>query len=667
MNTCRRGLCSLLLGVLTLLATSLDAAAQSTPAERFVDTPAAASAALSPSGGAVAYIQHLADEDRLIVADLASSRVRALQRIPHANGDLMWVTWKGDGRLVIGVRLILEVEGRPRPGSHRHTRDQEFSLFRVAALDPDGGNVVEMFQGNMRSMGGGLGSTMLLDDLPSDPNHVLLSTWSFSGYHVFRANVHTGAVERVLDGGENTQSYFTDGEGNVVMRMDVIPDRSGYRIHRRAAGAQDWTFVLEARRAATATNSPDFEPLGPGPGRNQVYVLARPDSEDLSSLYLYDASTGERGDPVYRAQSADADSPWVHPVSRQVFATCENGPRHACRLRDATVQRHLRAIDSFFGERANIRLVDLSLDETKWLLRVEGPTEPGGYYVYDRTAAVVEPVAEIWPNLDHDALSPVEIVTYQSRDGTSLWAYITARPGQGPRPVVVMPHGGPEARDAYGFDPFAQFLASRGYVVVQPNFRGSSGFGRAFADAGRGQWGRRMQDDITDAVQHVINSGVADPARICIMGGSYGGYAALAGVTLTPELYRCAISINGVSDLRHMLRVERGEGGAGAMGYQYWVRSIGQPGDEWLVQASPAEQAARVRVPVLLIHGEEDFTVPIRQSEIMNDRLRDAGKDVRFVRIRGENHYWNTWSRENRLTMLQETERFLAQHLGAAN
>lgn len=177
-----------------------------------------------------------------------------------------------------------------------------------------------------------------------------------------------------------------------------------------------------------------------------------------------------------------------------------------------------------------------------------------------------------------------------------------------------------------------------------------------------------MQDDVTDAVRHLIDAGVADPNRICIVGASYGGYAALAGVALTPELYRCGIAIAGVSDLLDVLRSERIESGRRSSTYQYWRRSIGDPatnGDA-LVATSPARLAANITAPILLIHGEEDETVLIRQSEIMEQAMRRAGHAARLVRLEGADHYWDSWSIENRTTLFRETESFLAQHLGPA-
>jgi dipeptidyl aminopeptidase/acylaminoacyl peptidase len=503
---------------------------------------------------------------------------------------------------------------------------------------------------------------MLLDELANDPGHVMISAVDNSGFGAWKADIATGKVERIANGGWQTVDYTTDGAGYPVMRIDATNNVS--KIFRRASGADAWIASGEVRQAVFA-DMPDFAVIAPGPGANQVYVLARHGRNDRAALYLYNSATGEFGEPVATGVEADLGRPWIHPVTREILATCEFSARQACRAVNPELQKYVRALDQFFGGQATVRLINMSNDQKKWLLQVDMPTEGQGYYVFDQTTVKMEKIGDTYPGIPPGTLSPVEVVPYAARDGTKLFAYVTARPGDGARPMVVLPHGGPESRDHYGFDAFAQFLAAHGYLVVQPNFRGSSGFGEAFAQAGRGQWGLRMQEDIADAVKHMVDAGKADPRRICIVGASYGGYAALAGVTLTPELYRCAVSIAGVSDLPEMLGSEKHDGGAASNVFYYWRDSIGDPVRDRvaLEAASPRRQAAKATVPVLLIHGEKDVTVPVRQSQIMQDALKAAGKQSRLIRLREADHYWNNWERKDLMTLYEETAAFLKQHL----
>jgi dipeptidyl aminopeptidase/acylaminoacyl peptidase len=286
--------------------------------------------------------------------------------------------------------------------------------------------------------------------------------------------------------------------------------------------------------------------------------------------------------------------------------------------------------------------------------------------MYDRSAARVTVLSSPYPALHNAVLAPTTIVHYASRDGTALWGYLTSPTGAGPHPLVVMPHGGPETRDSYGYSFFIQFLASHGYSVFQPNFRGSEGSGRSFVLAGRQHWGRRMQDDITDGVHALIQSGATDASHICIVGSSYGGYAALAGITLTPDLYRCGISIAGVSDLPRMLDWVHRSYNPHIGAYDYWTTLIGNPstmGDE-LAAVSPARHAADVRAPLLLIHGEADPVVPIEQSNFMNEAMQHAGKSVQLVTFPNENHFWPSWPRRDLMSLMQQVQDFLDTNIG---
>ncbi len=665
----RETLRALIVGFFTLVSPAAAQEAILAPVESFARLPGMRGAEISPNGAYVAVIRRGEVLEEVVVVDLIARQGVVLATFPKDEGHMNWVAWKSNDRVVISATALIRANTRRAGvelGRIRGGEQFDVGITRLFAIDRRGGPETELFGEQMDVLWDGRLSFYLLDLLPEDPDNVLVQTNDLRGRGVWSVNVHTGRAERRELGDWNVGGYTTDGEGNVVLRTDFV-GQNGFRYLIRAPGATEWRVLSESRRTtATATNSPDFRVIGSGPGAGQVYVIARPESDDLASLYLLDVRTGELSDPVQRGVRADVDSPWVSRTG-QLLALCEFERRLNCSAHDPSLGRHLRAINAFFDNEASVWLASTSDDSRMWLLRVENPIEGEAYYIYDRVTAQLELFTVAYPGLDVRALSSVRVVDCQSRDGTQLWAYVTALAGaSGPRPMVVMPHGGPESRDYYGVDMYAQFIASRGYVVVQPNFRGSYGSGRAFGDAGRGQWGARMQDDVTDAVRHMINSGVADPARICIVGGSYGGYAALAGITLTPELYRCAISIAGVSDLEQMLRVERNENGSDSFSYAYWVRSIGRPGENSaaIEAASPARHVDQVRAPLLLLHGDEDWTVPIAQSEIMRRAMERAGKPVRFVRLEGAEHVFVSYSDANLLTLYRETDAFLSQHLG---
>jgi dipeptidyl aminopeptidase/acylaminoacyl peptidase len=285
----------------------------------------------------------------------------------------------------------------------------------------------------------------------------------------------------------------------------------------------------------------------------------------------------------------------------------------------------------------------------------------------NRTTHEATLISSTYPGLSQADLGEMKPYPYKARDGLDIPAYLTLPPGKEAKnlPAVVMPHGGPDARDAVGFDWWAQFLANRGYAVLQPNFRGSAGYGHKFTEKGLHRWGLEMQDDIPDGVKKMIADGIADPKRICIVGASYGGYATLAGATLTPDLYACAVSWAGVSDLKTILGTEINEAGKKSRLVLFWTSRIGSVYEDTdrLIATSPALQAARAKAPILLMHGEGDTTVRINQSEIMEKALLKAGKTVEFIRFAGgEDHHLTLPA--TRIRMLKETERFLAKYIG---
>ncbi len=309
--------------------------------------------------------------------------------------------------------------------------------------------------------------------------------------------------------------------------------------------------------------------------------------------------------------------------------------------------------------------MSISNDGRWWLLNISGPGQPGAYYLYDKVNAKIELFAEQYASLPAEKLASVATFRFTARDGASIPAYLTTPPGgdKGPMPLIVMPHGGPEVRDALQYDPWAQILATRGYLVFQPNYRGSGGYGRAYAEAGYGQWGGRMADDVTDGVKALIQSGKVDPNRICIFGASFGGYAALYAGATHPELYKCVVSWAGDTDLIASMRFEKRTYGADSSAYKYWLKSMGDPDKDAAVMraASPATYAETYKPPVLLIHGDMDKTVDPEQSRIMNRALKRAGKDVTLIEYKYEEH--TGWEPANEKAAIQSVATFIQAHI----
>lgn len=313
----------------------------------------------------------------------------------------------------------------------------------------------------------------------------------------------------------------------------------------------------------------------------------------------------------------------------------------------------------------------------KVLVTSTGDTEPGAYYLYDPDKRTLVELLRSRPWLQPQQLSPMQVFRYTARDGLPIVSYLTvprSTPPDGKPPLLVWVHGGPESRDTWGFDPLVQYLASRGYAVFQPNFRGSTGFGLDFQIAGRRQWGLRMQDDITDGVRALIQQGLVDPQRICIGGASYGGYAAMMGPVREPDLFRCAVNMVGVTDLVRMYEsgqadYNRRRGDArDALVEEGLKARIGDPAvpeQRRIMEAnSPVRLAAQIKVPVQLLYGTDDWRVPLEHGTAMRDALKAAGVPHEWKTYTGEGH--GIWDRRNMVDLMQRIEGFLSRHIGAA-
>lgn len=493
------------------------------------------------------------------------------------------------------------------------------------------------------------------------------------GHSIYSMNVRTGAMPqsfvRSSAGPDNdaTAKWFMDGHGEAIMRVDSVRDQKSFH------NAPRWHHTLKVldhdkwRDLGTYDETVDISDgiEGISEDGNAVIRLA-PDGTSTRSLERIDVGTGTTTrlfhDTNYDVVGALRDE-WTGRVVGYEVDEDMSTYTYFDPGREA-LQRGLE--QAFRG--LSVHAVSSDLSDDRVIVETVGPKTPESYYLYDRTTRHAMAIAASYPDLKEGDLGDVKPYGYSARDGLHIPAYLTLPPGRDPHklPFVVMPHGGPDERDDMSFDFMSQFLANRGYAVLRPEFRGSWGYGRAFTEAGFHQWGLKMQDDISDGVKKAVADGIADPKRVCIFGtGIYGGYAALAGATLSPDLYNCAISFEGVSNLEDMLGYFKKEFGIDFTNGSYWVVRIGDSfkDADRLNATSPVLHADRVKAPVLLLHCELDITVPISQSEMMAAALQKAGKKVEFVRIPGDDHYMTLES--TRLRVLQEVEKFLAANIGS--
>lgn len=554
----------------------------------------------------------------------------------------LWVMWANESRLLVAMQVGSQngflVAGR-----------------QIQAMDTDGANAVTLFSDTPIGARYGLNLSRVVDVTPDDPDHIVMAAWNRDSTDLFQVNVQTGVATPIAYGRYSTTGWETEG-GRPALRYDVNRRGTELSIYGRdAEDPEDWSRIAKIRIEDVIR---EWEFAGDAPGVGRIFVRGRRDGADTQAIHEYDLRTRTTGEVVAQVPGYDMRSAFTIDGEFAGAAYVEDTRTYL--LKDQRLQGHWNAVRRYFKDGANVRIVEVDKERTRMLLRVDGPRAPGDYYLYDLARKNLDFIASDKPWLEPERLASVEVLKSPMRDGTTITSYLT-RPnqGSGALPLVVMPHGGPETRDAVDFDPVAQAFAAQGWLVLQPNFRGSGGYGKAFAEAGHREWARRMQDDVTDATADLVARGVADPKRIAIYGASYGGYAALMGTIVTPELYRAAISLAGVGNLAEMMAYVRHEDGEDAATYQYWLKSIGNPKLDRVAldAASPAMRAGEVRVPILLMHGEFDEIVPPEQSRDMRKALEKAGKTVRYIEFAGQGH--RRWDTDEEIRQIEESIAFL--------
>jgi pimeloyl-ACP methyl ester carboxylesterase len=652
-----------------LLAAGPSARADPPTIADFVQYPALSNASLSPSGRYLVWAVRTGEVTALHIRDLETHEVVSLgagSSSEHFGGVYVdWVTWKTDDRLLIGLtRLELRRRGQREDGSIRSVMYGR----SVISVRRDGSEMRALQAPQTSDANPG----QVLDSLRDDPDHILMTYRPFGGgLNVAKVNVATGVSEKILGGQGRVLDYLTDRHGAIVGRI-AYRGLSGRILLMEALDADGgWTEVYRLRRDEIR-NLPDYEFLGPTAEPGKIYVAIQPEAvggEDTAGVHVFDFATRTMGPSIWRNPRYDVSDIIVDADTSELVAGCYWADIYRCDFADRAENAVMTGIRRFLGDGWSVSVVSQARDGSRWLVHASAPGNPGEFYIFDVAERQMNFVGSIYPTLPETSLGVMQRIDYAAADHQALFGYLTRPRGvaaDAKPPLIVMPHGGPEMRDYQTYDMWAQFLATRGYQVFQPQFRGSSGMGRSFAEAGYRQWGARMQDDVTAGVEHLIAAGLADRGQVCIVGASYGGYAALQGGAAQPDLYKCVISIAGPSDLLAMLRWERSEAGADSDRYEYWVKSIGDPRtDRERIEAiSPRLRAADWRPPVLLIHGDEDDVVPVSQSRDMDRALSRAGKDVRLVVMEDAGH--NGWSTAQEALVLTEMETFLARHLPAS-
>ena len=621
---------------------------------------------ISPDGKSLAVLRQIQGANAVVFSSLEDpSEAPTGVNVGGINArDIRWVS---NDTLLVMVSMSENVP------TNRGLQTIEF--FRWLAVSKSTGKAAVLFGNEAGYYIGSAGS--LLSTLPDDPDHILMARNSTSGrssdigrpsrikgedafaYSLFRVNLKSGRARRVESGTEDTRDWVVNAAGEAIVRIDVNRNQNLRKIYTRAPGSSNFKMLtsIEEKRGYGATLVMQAASNNP----NIIHATAY-DATDRLALVEFDLTTGKIGETVFSDAQYDVDEVVYDPRTARVTSVfyIDDFPR-AFQIDEADRKTQAALARSLPG--AAPMIVSRSADSTKLIVEVLYADHPKQFFLFDRSKKSLNMIAASYTALDGKVAAKKEQYNYTASDGPKIPGYLTVPVNKptGPAPLIVRPHGGPASRSDQSFDYWSFFYASRGYLVYQPNFRGSDGYGYSFKRAGYGEWGRKMQSDITEGVQQLIADGIADPDRICIVGASYGGYAALAGATLTPDLYACAVSVNGISNLPGMLGAEARDS---ELAGDYWEVRIGSRfRDAGALNAvSPAKIAAQAGPPIMLIASKDDVVVPIGQSRQMRSALKAAGKPHEYVELDGEDHWLSTG--ETRTEMLRRTISFIDQHIG---
>ena len=623
-------------------------AQEQVPLRKFFEHRQFTNIKLSPDAKHMAFTYEHETEVRLAVMESKDGNI-----LSHFTfGENMHVQdffWANDERVVMAVGKVtgyLDNDGRPT---------------NLYAANIDGSQRREIFE--MASS-----RYALLSRLPKDDRHILIAKyhWADGGKgKVHRLNIYNGNLDYTAEEPPgDVRALEADIEGRVRMAVEIIEgkteDDTKSFLHVRGVGEKaPWKKVP----LAVKRKNPLIDPIGFNAEGSKGYFLSNFDqpSQDRMALYEYDFAT-DKVTLLHKEPDVDLRAPLLGYRGDVVGVLHLGGRTEKLLLDDQNKEAQFfkTLVGAFKGQTFGI--TSYSRDGKQAIVQVRSDRNPGEFYLFEVDKLQAKFLVASLPDLKPEQMVQVEPVVIKARDGLTLHALLTKpKNAKGPVPLLVNVHGGPFGiTDFWGFDPEGQFFASRGWAVLQVNYRGSGNRGTDFQEAGYRQWGLKMQEDLVDATQWAVSQGVADPKRMCIYGGSYGGYAALAGIIKDPDLYRCAVGIVGVYDL---VQFRKGDGSdfsrlGGDYFEKFMARRLAEKAED-LVATSPVHNVTKIKVPVFIIHGSNDVRVPIEHANRLREAMDKAGKPYEWM-VKPEGHgFYNV---DNRVEMYTKVLEFLTKH-----
>ncbi|MEM9022619.1 MAG: S9 family peptidase, partial [Bacteroidota bacterium] len=597
--------------------------------EDFFKNPDKTSYQISPDGSHYSFMAPYADRLNVYIQKVGEDSATRITN--QTDRDIAGYFWANDSRI-----LYLRDDGG----------NEDFYLM---AVNIDGSNEAALTkEEGVR--------TQIIDDLEDIEDYVIvgLNKRDARIYDPYRLNINTGEMEMVAENPGNISSWMTDHEGKI--RIAITTDGVNTTLLYRDTEGDEFKPVI------TTSFKESFNPYFFDFDNGSTVYGSSNLNRDKSAIVKFDLNTGEELEVLF--EDADNDVTGLsYSDGRKVLTTATwTAAKRKRHFFDETVKGWYSRLESEFPG-VEVAITSLNKAEDKMMVRTYSDKTRGAYYFYDTQTDQITHLVDVSPWLDENNMADMKPITYTSRDGLTIHGYLTLPKGVEAKnlPVVVNPHGGPWARDYWGFNPEIQFLANRGYAVLQMNFRGSTSYGREFWEASFKQWGQTMQDDVSDGAKWLIEQGIADPERIAIYGGSYGGYATLAGLTFTPDLYACGVDYVGVSNLFTFMETIP----------PYWEQylemlyeMVGHPENDsaMLAAYSPNLHADQIKAPLFIAQGANDPRVKKSESDQMVEAMKARGVDVEYLVKDNEGHGFR--NQENRFEFYESMHQFLNKHIG---
>ena len=607
---------------LAFILISFSYSAEPVKLEHFAKLPAFEAPILSPNGEYIAVTMTMRGHPLVVIQDLyadesGDTEKPAFLGLPEKYHFSNY-GWVNNDRLLMSLRATVPVQGNL------------WNLTRMWSADRKGEDPV-FFKVKPNNNGYYRQHPGMISRLKHDEKHILAELEDYendwAAPNVDKLNVYTGKKERIIKNTKGVYSWIADSNGvvRIGIKNDLRFGRSEVMIYYRDTHDDPW------QKLQGKTDYFD----------KQRFIPVRFDVDDPNILLMTSDQLIQDSDDPEEENLFRFDI-----TQRKVLGPYKNEFREKIY---GVIKRALPDLDR--------QLISQDEKKQRFVFRVSSDIQAPEYYLLDITKPSLDFIGAQYPELADVPLAPMQTVSYKARDGLEIEGFLTLPLGGEAKnlPMVIYPHGGPWSNDEWGFDNYVQFMANRGYGVFQPQFRGSTGYGLAHEEAGYGEWGMGIQDDITDGLKWLIEQGIADPERVCIVGSSFGGYAAAMGVVKTPEMYQCAVTINGVLDLK------RHHNSARRLLFGNLNKAMWNNWDN-LLQTSPYHLAEKITVPVLIIGSEKDADVPVIHSKKMHKRLKRLKKPSTYIELPNGEHYRT--NEKNEITKLKAIEKFLAEHLG---